>query len=119
MEKIQYYRPTIAKISLQAIENNVRNLKEYLQDNVEIIAVVKANAYGHGDVEVAKVALQSGATYLAVATPEEAIRMREHFQTVDILVLGASPVHFAPYASENNITLTVFSKEWLAKVQKE
>lgn len=116
MEKYPYYRPTIATINLQAIKNNVQNLKQHLKENVAIIAVVKANAYGHGDVEVARAALQAGATILAVATPEEAIRMREHFQDVAILVLGASPIHFAPYASEFNISLTVFSKAWLEQV---
>lgn len=116
MENYTYYRPTIAKINLQAIKNNVQNLKKHLKEDVAIIAVVKANAYGHGDVPVARAALQAGATMLAVATPEEAIRMREHFQDVAILVLGASPVHFVPYASEHRISLTVFSKQWLEQV---
>lgn len=116
MENYTYYRPTIAKINLQAIKNNVLNLKKHLKEGVAIIAVVKANAYGHGDVPVARAALQAGATILAVATPEEAIRMREHFPDVEVLVLGASPVHFAPYASEHQISLTVFSKQWLEQV---
>ena len=111
------YRPTKAVIDLQAIKHNITSLKHYLQPHVTIIAVVKANAYGHGDIEVAKAAIQAGATMLAVATPDEAVHMRAHFKEIDILVLGATPTSFIPYASERNITLTVFSTEWLEQAQ--
>lgn len=119
MRNHTYYRPTIAKVNLKAIQQNILNLQKHLKPGVEIIAVVKANAYGHGDVQVAQAAIEVGATMLAVATPEEAIRMREHFADIDILVLGASPVHFAPYASEHHISLTVFSKQWLEEVHTQ
>ena len=112
------YRPTKAVIDLQAIKHNITSLKHYLQPEVAIIAVVKANAYGHGDVEVAKAAIEAGATMLAVATPDEAVHMRAHFKDIDILVLGASPTSFICYASEENISLTVFSIEWLEQAQK-
>ena len=109
----QYFRPTKAIIDLQAIKQNVTNLKKHLQPHVQIIAVVKANAYGHGDVAVADAALKAGATMLAVATPDEALHIRSHFSEPDILVLGGSPVAFAPYAAQQRITLTVFSSEWV------
>ena len=118
MEKEQYFRPTKAIIDLQAIKQNIINLKKHLQPNVQIIAVVKANAYGHGDVAVADAALKAGATMLAVATPDEALHIRAHFDEPDILVLGASPVSFAPYAAEHRITLTVFSSEWVKKSEE-
>lgn len=113
-----YYRPTKAVIDLQAITHNLTSLRNYLGPDVQIIAVVKANAYGHGDVEVAKTAIESGATMLAVATPDEAVHIRENFKDIDILVLGASPHAFIPYASSENITLTVFSTEWLQEAQQ-
>ncbi|WP_107839631.1 alanine racemase [Metasolibacillus meyeri] len=116
MEEIQYYRPTKAIINLRAIQENIIQLKKHLQSDVQIIAVVKANGYGHGDIEVAHAALKAGATLLAVATPEEAIHVRSHMPNVDILVLGASSASFASYAAENNIALTVFSKEWIRQV---
>ncbi|CAM5526156.1 Alanine racemase [Lysinibacillus sphaericus] len=62
METQQYFRPTKAIVDLQAIQQNIKNLKDLLQPNVQIIAVVKANAYGHGDIAVAKAALEAGAT---------------------------------------------------------
>lgn len=85
---------------------------------MKIIAVVKANAYGHGDVEVTKAALEAGASMLAVATPEEALHVRKHLPTVDILVLGYSPVSFAEYAANENITLTVYSSDWVEEAKK-
>lgn len=109
----QHFRPTKAIIDLQAIQQNVQNLKKLLRPNVQIIAVVKANAYGHGDVAVAKAALEAGATILAVATPDEALHIRAHFEEPDILVLGASPVSFVPFAAQKRIILTVFASEWV------
>lgn len=117
MQSIQHFRPTKAIIDLQAIQNNVRHLKEYLKPDVQIMAVVKANAYGHGDVEVARAAIEAGASMLAVATPEEALHVRKHFPNIDILILGYAPTSFAPYAANENISLTVFSTDWIQNVQ--
>jgi len=113
MKTQQFFRPTKAIIDLQAIQQNVKNLKEFLRPNVQIIAVVKANAYGHGDVAVARAALKAGATVLAVATPDEALHIRAHFEEPDILILGASPVSFAPYAAQQRIILTAFADDWI------
>lgn len=113
-----HYRPTKVEINLNAIKHNILQLKNHIQANVQIIAVVKANAYGHGDIEVSRAALEAGATMLAVATPDEAVHLREHFQNVGILVLGASPVHFAPIAAQQNISLTVFSAQWIQQLSQ-
>lgn len=113
MKTQQYFRPTKAMINLQAIQQNVKNLKKFIRPNVQIIAVVKANAYGHGDVAVAQAALEAGATILAVATPDEALHIRAHFEEPDILILGASPVSFAPFAAQQRIMLTVYGSEWV------
>lgn len=118
MENKTYYRPTTIKVDLDAIRNNVMNLKKYLKPDVQIIAVVKANAYGHGDIQVARAAIEAGATMLAVATPDEAVHIREHFPTIGILVLGASPISFAPYAAAHNISITVFSAEWITQLRQ-
>lgn len=113
----QYYRPTYIHINLQAIQSNIKRLKETLPKHTNIMAVVKANAYGHGAIEVANAALQAGASYLAVATPEEALHLRSAGITAEILVLGASPISFLQVASEQNITLTAYSYEWLNATQ--
>lgn len=119
MQNLQHFRPTKAVINLEAIKSNVRHLRNFLQPNVKIIAVVKANAYGHGDVEVSGAAIEEGAAMLAVATPEEALHLRKHFPNIEILVLGHTPVSFAPYAANENITLTVFSTQWVEQVKSQ
>ncbi|HYZ92727.1 MAG TPA: alanine racemase [Actinomycetota bacterium] len=81
------YRPTLAEIDLGAIRENVGALGEFVAPNVERLAVVKANAYGHGDVEVARACLDAGATRLGVALVEEGVRLREAGIDAPILVL--------------------------------
>lgn len=71
------FRPTVAEVDLGAIRHNVKALGSHVDPGVELLAVVKANAYGHGDVEVATAALDTGATRLGVALVEEGIRLRE------------------------------------------
>ncbi|MFS0577143.1 alanine racemase [Sporosarcina sp. 179-K 3D1 HS] len=111
-----HYRPTKAIVDLQAIQHNLKNLQKHLGPNVSIIAVAKANGYGHGAVEVAKTALASGAALVAVATPDEAVQLREAGIMGDILVLGPSPLQFADRAAALGITVTVSSTEWLRSV---
>ena len=116
MQPKNFYRPTYATVDLNAIKTNILNLRKHISHSVEVIAVVKANAYGHGDLEVANAALNSGASMLAVATPDEAIRLREGGIESPILVLGASPPSFAAVASEKDIALTVFQKDWFLHI---
>lgn len=114
-----HYRPTYAEIDLGAIRSNIKGLKTYLDEKTGVIAVVKANAYGHGDIEVAKAAIEAGAIMLAVATPEEALRLREEMPETDLLVMGPVPPAFAEVAAGKRIMLTAFSVEWMNKVLAE
>ncbi len=91
----------------------LRNLKEYLGSETAVIAVVKADGYGHGEVEVAQAAFEAGAEMVSVATPDEAVRLRVAGISGDILVMGPSPLIFAEKAAELGIILTVSSAEWL------
>ena len=113
MEDSIHYRPTQAVVDLTAIRANVRNLKEYLGSETAVIAVVKADGYGHGEVEVAQAAFEAGAEMVSVATPDEAVRLRVAGISGDILVMGPSPLLFAEKAAELGIILTVSSAEWL------
>jgi alanine racemase len=83
-----------------------------------MIAVVKANAYGHGDVQVAEEALEAGAGYLAVAFMDEAISLRNKGITAPILVLGATRPEDILVAAKYDITLTVFQQDWLEEALK-
>ncbi len=77
------------EIDLNKLAHNIRQIKSILSPNTELMAVVKADAYGHGAVKVAQTALQNGATWLAVATITEGIELRQAGITVPILILGA------------------------------
>ncbi|MEL7050445.1 MAG: alanine racemase [Cyanobacteria bacterium J06588_5] len=82
------------EIDLVAIAHNIKALKGLLSPTTDLMSVVKADAYGHGAVAVARVAIRSGATWLGVATVPEGIELRQAGIEVPILVMGAvnSPV---------------------------
>lgn len=108
-----FYRDTWAEVDIDRISANVSHLRERLPEHVQILAVVKANAYGHGDEQVAKAAIRSGATQLAVAFLDEALALRKKGIQAPILVLGASRPEDVTIAARNHIMLTVLASEWL------
>ncbi|YAR62488.1 alanine racemase [Bacillus cytotoxicus] len=118
MEELSFYRDTWVEVDLDAIYNNVTRIKELIRDDVEIFAVVKGNAYGHGYVPVAKTALEAGATRLAVAFLDEALILRRAGITAPILVLGPSAPRDVNVVAEHDVTLTVFQKEWVEEAIK-
>jgi alanine racemase len=77
------------------------------------MAVVKANAYGHGSVEVARHALENGASELAVAGLEEAIVLRKAGITAPILVLGFTPLRCVKESAAWNVELSTFQVDWI------
>jgi alanine racemase len=77
------------EINPQAIAHNVRQVKRLLSPQTELMAIVKADAYGHGAPLVARAALQAGASWLGVATIPEGVELREAGITAPILILGA------------------------------
>jgi len=78
------------EIDLVALAHNVRQLRSFLSPQTALMAVVKADAYGHGAITVAQTVLQSGATWLGVATVPEGIELREAGIKAPILILGAT-----------------------------
>ncbi|KUP04880.1 alanine racemase [Bacillus coahuilensis p1.1.43] len=112
-----FFRDTWVEVNINALNNNIKNIKNMLTDDVEAFAVVKANGYGHGDIQVAKAALQAGANGIAVAFLDEAINLREHGVTEPILVLGATRPEYARVAAEKGISLTVFEESWIQEVK--
>ncbi|MFN6326151.1 MAG: alanine racemase [Aphanizomenon sp.] len=77
------------EIDLGALSHNVQQLVKFLSPRTQLMAVVKADAYGHGAVTVAKTALEAGASWLGVATVPEGIQLREEGIKAPILILGA------------------------------
>lgn len=105
-------RPSYVEIDLQAIAHNVRSLSEHVAP-AEVCAVVKADAYGHGDVPVAEVVVQHGARWLAVALVEEGVRLREAGIEAPVLLLSEPPAGSVNLIREWGLTPTVYSEAFL------
>lgn len=103
-------RPTWVEIDLDAIANNV-NLLAKLAAPAKVMAILKADAYGHGMLKVARTALNNGACWVGVATLGEAIRLRRRGVDAPILVLSYMPAWQAHEAITHNVSATVFSEE--------
>ncbi|MBQ9833318.1 MAG: alanine racemase [Clostridia bacterium] len=100
---------TSIHISLKKLGENLDAVRKMAGKNVAVMAVVKANGYGHGAKEIAPTLLEHGADYLGVARLEEAMQLRESFLKAPLFVLGFTPDRFLQTAVENDITLTIFS----------
>lgn len=110
MNKI--YRETYAEINLKNLYCNFKSVKDRIGKK-NIIPVVKANAYGHGVLQVVEYLYSNNIDYYAVSTLEEALEIREHFQQVDILVMGVvKSIHF-DIAAQNRITLSISNDDQL------
>ena len=107
-------RPAWAEINLQALRHNYREIKKQLAEGVKLCAVIKANAYGHGATVAARVALEEGAAYFAVAALSEAIELRQAGFTTPILVLGLIDPKDAAEVVDYDLTQVVCDLE-LAK----
>ena len=105
---------------LSRLAHNCRLLSARLRaEGAEMIAVVKANAYGHGAVAVAPCLHAEGVRRFAVATPEEAFALRAALPHAGVLVLGYTPPAAAPYAAEAAITLTVHEEGYAKALSHE
>ncbi len=102
-------RPTWVEVDLSAIANNTRRLVERIGDNVALMAVLKADAYGHGAYRVSRTVLNSGAQWLGVACLGEAIALRQAGIDAPILNLGYAPPWQARDAVRHDVVSTVFS----------
>ena len=100
-------RPTFARVDLNAIQHNLRAISALVADRARIIAVVKANAYGHGAVEVGRALEQAGAAMLACADIEEGIVLREAGIRIPILVFGALSVSDLDGIVSHDLTPTI------------
>lgn len=109
---------TWAEISLGNLEHNYRALRSCLEPGCRFLGVVKADAYGHGAVPVAKKLEELGAEYLAVACLEEAAELRQAGISAPILILGATPPELAGEVVDLDVTQAVFTPE-LARALSE
>jgi len=102
-------RDTYVEVNLDNIAYNMKSIKSMLGSNVKIAAVLKADAYGHGAIEVAKTVMENGAEYIAVATLNEALEIRKRFNDYRIFIMGFTPDKLLEYVVKNDITQSIFS----------
>lgn len=103
------YRPVWAEIDLEALKRNVRRIKSYT--NSEIMPIVKADAYGHGAVEVVRALRQEGIQRFGVAILEEALELRRHFPEITLMVIGPTLPEYSEILAEKDIIPEVFQLE--------
>ena len=111
-------RATRALVDLDAIETNVGVLRSVLHPGCELLAVVKADGYGHGASWVARAALDAGAIALGVATVDEGVSLRLAGITAPILLIGSIDLLEAPRACAAHLQMTVGEERLLAEVQR-
>ncbi|PYI52944.1 alanine racemase [Paenibacillus flagellatus] len=114
-----FYRPTWVEVSMDALRHNIGAFRQALPAGMGLMAVVKADAYGHGAVKVAREAIDCGAAYIGVAFLDEGLELRRAGVRAPILVLGYTPPEGLPIAIKEDITLTVFQDELWAALERQ
>lgn len=108
VRRLTHVRPSWVEIDTSALANNVQLIKQHIGADVALMAVVKADGYGHGAVAVSQTAMHNGADYLAVASFSEAIELRDAGIDAPILVMSYTPVMAIRQAIRHGITISVF-----------
>ena len=114
---MENFKRVCAKINLNNIRENYRGMADVVGSNSRFFAVIKADGYGHGAVEIAKILEKEDSLYgFAVATAEEALELREHGMTKPILVLGYTFPDSYEKLAKHNIMPTVFREDSLPEL---
>ncbi|MCI9523882.1 MAG: alanine racemase [Erysipelotrichaceae bacterium] len=101
-----------AEINTSNIAHNVNEIRKIIPSQTKIMGIVKANAYGHGDVSMCKELLKSGVDFFGVACMEEALRLRQAHIQERILILGYTPKEQFHYLHEQNLIQTLISMDF-------
>ena len=109
---VNYFKRIWAEVDLDAIAQNVANLKAHITKGTKMMAVVKADAYGHGVEHVSRTLEENGVDFFAVSSLSEAVQLRRFGRTLPILILGYTPPACAADLAEHNLTQTVYSPEY-------
>lgn len=104
------------EVNLENLEHNINEIKKVMQAGSEIMAVVKANAYGHGSVIIAKKLNEIGIYNFAVATLSEGIELRENNITGDILILGYTNFENIKYVAKYNLIQTIVDYKYASRI---
>jgi len=112
-------RPAWIEVDLSAIEENIRAISRFVGPTTAVMAVVKANAYGHGLVPVAQVSRVGGASTLGVAILDEALTLRDAGVDAPILIMGCGLPEHAPEIIERRISQVVTNREMAEALSRE
>lgn len=104
-------RPVWAEVNLDHIAHNISEVRRVTKKEALVTAVIKADGYGHGAVELGQTLLDNGADRFAVATLSEAVQLRKYYKDTSILVLGYTPNEAADVVIKNNLIQTLYSLE--------
>ncbi len=99
------------EVDLDQLIQNYRNIQKHVRNNANLMAVVKADAYGHGSRHVVEALKENGVHCFAVATLSEARYIKKHAPDVSILILGVTPDYLLETAIEEGFKLTVSARE--------
>src|SRR5947207_4245136 len=98
-------RPAWVEIDLARLRRNLQLIRRDLPPNVQLLAVLKDEAYGHGALDVVRIALEEGASFLGLSTLEEAMALRSAGVTAPMLLLGERQEAELPWCVDNNLTV--------------
>lgn len=115
----KYFRRTWVEIDLDALKHNYEEIQSKLSPDCDIIAVVKADAYGHGFENSVREFSACGCRRFAVSNLEEALQVRELSPDCSILILGYTPPEYAETLAVNNISQAVFNSEYAARLSEK
>ncbi len=107
-----------AEINLSRLEKNVNTIKSHISTDTDIMAVVKADAYGHGEREILKKLNEIGIKYFAVSNLDEAISVRKTCENQEILILGYTPPEYADEIVNNKILQCIVSREYAQRLSE-
>ena len=110
------YRNSYVEVNLTNLKYNIQKLIEKYHDYRYYFGVVKADCYGHNDIETVKTIIDAGCNYLAVATLDEALEIRKEINDIPILCLGIIDIKYLDICIKNNITITVNNLDYLSKI---
>lgn len=116
---MSYMKRCWAQVDLDALELNYQQIRAYLQPQTRLLAIVKADAYGHGDQQVGLLMERLGADYLGVACYDEALSLRVAGCQGPILILGPTPAELAPGLAQHRITQTVYSPAYAQELEAQ
>ena len=110
-------RNTYVEIDLSNLKDNIKKIINTYNNYDYYFGVVKADNYGHGGIEAVRTVIDGGCNYLAVATLDEALSIREEITDIPIICIGSVPCEYINLCIENNITITIYSLLYMEELK--